>query len=81
LDAPRHELARRNSDATTCDLSLGLRGHRVERGVIGALVKEMNLTGDVLTLRRARRGRQRSVALLEHPRPDLVFEGADLSGS
>lgn len=71
-----------NSDATTGDFSLGLRGHRVERGVIGAPVKEMNLTGDVLTLF----GALAEVGSDPWPYsstrvPTLVFEGAQLSGS
>ena len=71
-----------NSDATTGDFSLGLRGHRIERGVIGAPVKEMNLTGDVLTLF----GALTEVGSDPWPYsstrvPTLVFDGADLSGA
>lgn len=39
-----------NSDTTTGDFSLGLRGHLVEKGRIGPPIDEMNITGNLLTL-------------------------------
>ena len=39
-----------NSDGTSGDFSLGLRGHLIKDGVIGAPVGEMNITGNLLTL-------------------------------
>lgn len=39
-----------NSDATTGDFSLGLRGHVIANGAIGAPVQGMNLTGNLLSL-------------------------------
>ncbi|HJL19714.1 MAG TPA: TldD/PmbA family protein [Sandaracinaceae bacterium LLY-WYZ-13_1] len=39
-----------NSDSTTGDFSLGLRGHRIEGGRVGAAVQEMNVTGNLLEL-------------------------------
>jgi PmbA protein len=70
-----------NSDATTGDFSLGLRGHWIERGEVGRPVQEMNVTGNLLAL---------FASLVEvgddplpHTRtkvPTLVFEGVQLSG-
>jgi PmbA protein len=39
-----------NADSTTGDFSLGLRGHLVEDGRIGAPVGEMNVTGNLVDL-------------------------------
>ncbi|MCH9683223.1 MAG: TldD/PmbA family protein [Deltaproteobacteria bacterium] len=39
-----------NSDATSGEFSLGLRGHLIEGGKIGAPVGEMNVTGNLLDL-------------------------------
>jgi PmbA protein len=39
-----------NSDPATGDFSLGVRGHLIEGGEIGAPVSEMNVTGNLLTL-------------------------------
>ncbi len=39
-----------NADNTTGDFSLGLRGHVVEKGRIGAPVGEMNVTGNLIEL-------------------------------
>lgn len=71
-----------NSDATTGDFSLGLRGHRIEHGAVGAPVQEMNLTGNLLALF------ARLVEVGSDPwpysstrAPTLVFEGAELSGT
>lgn len=71
-----------NADATTGDFSFGLRGHRIERGAIGAPVKEMNLTGNALALF------NRLVEVGSDPwpysstlAPTLAFEDAHLSGA
>ncbi len=39
-----------NADATSGDFSIGIRGHRIERGRAGAPVSEMNVTGNLLAL-------------------------------
>lgn len=39
-----------NADDTTGDFSLGLRGHAIEKGKLGAPVGEMNATGNLLDL-------------------------------
>jgi PmbA protein len=39
-----------NADPTTGDFSLGLRGHLVQRGKVGAPVGEMNATGNLVDL-------------------------------
>jgi PmbA protein len=39
-----------NADATTGDFSLGLRGHLVKNGKVGAPVGEMNATGNLVDL-------------------------------
>ena len=39
-----------NSDGTSGEFSLGLRGHLIERGEIGKPVGEMNVTGNLLEL-------------------------------
>jgi len=71
-----------NSDGTTGDFSLGLRGHTIEGGRIGGPVQEMNVTGDLISL---------FAGLVEvgndpwpwssREVPTLVFEGAQLSGA
>ena len=71
-----------NSDATTGEFSLGLRGHLIENGKVGAPVDEMNVTGDLETL---------FASLVEVGNdpwryastrcPTLVFEGVDFSGA
>ena len=71
-----------NSDATTGDFSLGLRGHVVERGAIGAPVKEMNITGNLLTLFRG----LIEVGSDPYPHsslraPTLVFDDVQFSGA
>lgn len=71
-----------NSDSTTGDFSFGMRGHRVQRGVIGPPVGEMNVTGNLLDLF------TRLVEVGSDPWPysalvvpTLVFEGVDFSGA
>jgi PmbA protein len=39
-----------NSDGTSGDFSLGVRGHLIERGTIAGPVGEMNITGNLLSL-------------------------------
>jgi PmbA protein len=39
-----------NADAASGDFSIGIRGHRIERGRVGAPVSEMNVTGNYLDL-------------------------------
>jgi PmbA protein len=71
-----------NSDGTTGEFSLGLRGHLIVNGKIGAPVDEMNVTGDLETL---------FAGLVEVGNdpwrystlrtPTLVFENVDFSGA
>jgi len=70
-----------NSDGATGDFSLGVRGHLIEKGKIGAPVGEMNVTGNLLTLFSS------LVALGNDPWkysvskvPTLVFEDVNFSG-
>lgn len=70
-----------NADATTGDFSLGLRGHMIENGEIGAPVSEMNVTGNLRDLF----GRLELVGNDPYPysttlAPSLVFAGVDFSG-
>jgi PmbA protein len=39
-----------NMDATTGDFSLGVRGHLIEGGAVGAPIGEMNVTGNIVDL-------------------------------
>ena len=71
-----------NSDATTGDFSLGLRGHLIENGKIGAPIGEMNVTGNLPALYRS------LVAVGNDPypysslrAPTLVFEDVQFSGA
>ncbi len=71
-----------NSDATTGDFSLGLRGHRIEGGKIGAPIGEMNVTGNLPALF------AKLAALGNDPypysslrAPTLVFEDVQFSGA
>lgn len=70
-----------NSDGATGDFSLGVRGHLIEDGQIGAPVSEMNVTGNLLTLF------QSLIAVGNDPwkysplkAPTLVFEDVNFSG-
>ncbi len=70
-----------NSDDTSGEFSLGLRGHLIERGKVGAPVGEMNVTGNLLELfSRLRRvgGDPWTYGSLHSP--TLVFEGVAFSG-
>lgn len=71
-----------NSDATTGDFSLGVQGHLIENGQVGAPVGEMNITGNLLDLF------GQLVAVGNDPwrysgtlTPTLVFEGVSFSGT
>ena len=71
-----------NSDSTTGDFSLGLRGHLIENGKIAAPVGEMNVTGNLPTLYKS------LVALGNDPypysslrAPTMVFENVQFSGA
>lgn len=71
-----------NSDPTTGDFSLGLRGHQIQGGKIGAPIGEMNVTGNLADL-------FAKLALLGNDpypysslrAPTLVFEAVQFSGS
>lgn len=71
-----------NSDSTTGDFSLGLRGHLIENGKIGAPIGEMNVTGNLPTLYKS------LIAVGNDPypysslrAPTLVFEDVQFSGA
>lgn len=71
-----------NSDGTTGDFSLGIRGHLVSGGQVGGPVGEMNVTGNLLDLF------SRLVALGNDPWiygttlcPTLVFDDVQFSGA
>jgi PmbA protein len=71
-----------NSDGTTGDFSLGLRGHLIENGKIGAPVGEMNVTGNLAALFKD------LIAVGNDPypysslrAPTLVFENVQFSGT
>lgn len=71
-----------NTDGTTGDFSLGLRGHLIENGRIGRPVGEMNVTGNLRNLF----GRLELVGNDPYPysttlAPSLVFSGVDFSGA
>ncbi len=71
-----------NADSTSGDFSLGLRGHLIENGSIGAPVGEMNLTGNLLTLfSRVREVGGDPWEFSSIRAPTLVFDRAEFSGS
>lgn len=71
-----------NVDGTSGDFSLGLRGHRIEGGQVGAPVGEMNLTGNVLDLFAALQEVGNDPWTYAATRcPTLVFGGLELSGA
>lgn len=71
-----------NSDDTSGEFSLGLRGHLIERGTIGAPVGEMNVTGNLLELfSRLRRVGGDPWTYGSVHSPTLVFEGVSFSGA
>ena len=71
-----------NSDPTSGEFSLGLRGHLVKKGKLDAAVGEMNVTGNVLQL-------FEKLAVVggdvwkygSLKAPSLVFEGVSFSGA
>jgi len=70
-----------NADATSGDFSIGIRGHRIERGRVGAPVSEMNVTGSYLQLL----ANLVAVGNDPHPyssvrTPTLVFREVEFSG-
>jgi len=70
-----------NSDPTTGDFSLGLRGHLIENGKIGAPIGEMNVTGNLPALYK----NLAAVGNDPYPysslrAPTLVFENVQFSG-
>lgn len=71
-----------NSDSTSGEFSMGLRGHLIEKGKIGAPVGEMNITGNVLDVfsRLTRVGGDPWTYGSVHV-PTLVFEGVSFSGA
>ncbi len=71
-----------NADLSTGDFSLGIRGHLIERGAVGAPVGEMVVTGNLLSLFAG------LVGLGNDPwrcstvvAPTLVFEGVQFAGA
>ena len=71
-----------NSDSTSGEFSLGLRGHLIEKGKIGTPVGEMNVTGNLLELfsRLERVGGDPWTYGSLHT-PTLVFDGVSFSGA
>ena len=71
-----------NSDSTSGEFSLGLRGHLIEKGNIGTPVGEMNVTGNLLELfsRLVRVGGDPWTYGTLHT-PTMVFEGVSFSGA
>ncbi|MEZ4450169.1 MAG: TldD/PmbA family protein [Nannocystaceae bacterium] len=71
-----------NSDSTTGDFSLGLRGHLIEGGQIGAPVGEMNVTGNLPELFQHLVTLGSDVYPYSSLRsPSLVFEDVNFSGA
>jgi len=71
-----------NSDPTTGDFSLGLRGHLIKGGKLGAPIGEMNVTGNLAALF----GKLSLLGNDPYPysgirAPTLVFEDVQFSGS
>lgn len=70
-----------NMDATTGDFSIGVRGHEINNGIIGAPIGEMNITGNILDLF------AKLIEVGNEPwryssiqSPSLLFEGVQFSG-
>ena len=71
-----------NHDATSGDFSLGLQGHLITAGQVGAPVGEMNVTGNLVALFRALRGVGNDpYGASAVQAPTLVFEGVSFSGA
>jgi len=71
-----------NSDSTTGDFSLGLRGHLIEDGQVGGPVQEMNITGNLVALfaELAEVGDD-PWPYSSRRTPTLAFEGVQFSGT
>ena len=71
-----------NSDGTSGEFSLGLRGHLIEGGELGAAVGEMNVTGNLIELfsRLSRVGGDPWTYGTLHS-PTLVFDDVSFSGA
>lgn len=71
-----------NADNTTGEFSLGLRGHLIKNGQIGAPVDEMNVTGDLESLFSSLVQVGNDPWLYSSTRsPTLVFENVHFSGA
>jgi len=71
-----------NSDSATGDFSLGVRGHLIVRGKIGAPISEMNVTGNLLTLFSSLRALGNDPWKYSAMKvPTLVFDGVSFSGA
>lgn len=70
-----------NSDGATGDFSLGVRGHLIEDGAIGAPVSEMNVTGNLLAMFSDLRALGNDPWKYSPSKvPTLVFENVSFSG-
>jgi PmbA protein len=71
-----------NSDPTTGEFSIGMRGHLIEGGQVGAPVGEMNVSGDIVELfsRLAAVGND-PWPYSSYRVPTLVFENVQFSGA
>jgi PmbA protein len=70
-----------NSDSATGDFSLGVRGHLIENGKVGAPVSEMNVTGNLLSLFRSLRALGNDPWKYSAMKvPTLVFDEVNFSG-
>lgn len=71
-----------NMDSTTGDFSLGVRGHVIESGKLGAPVGEMNVTGNIVELFAHLAEVGNDPWLYSSTRaPTLVFEDVQFSGT
>jgi PmbA protein len=71
-----------NMDATTGDFSLGVRGHLIEGGTVGAPVGEMNVTGNIVDLFAHLVDLGNDVWPYSSVRtPSLLFEGVQFAGA
>ena len=70
-----------NSDGATGDFSLGVRGHLIEDGAIGAPVSEMNVTGNLLSMFGSLKALGNDPWRYSPSKvPTLVFEDVSFSG-
>jgi PmbA protein len=71
-----------NSDSATGDFSLGVRGHLIEDGKMGAPVSEMNVTGNLLALFSSLKALGNDPWKYSPSKvPTLVFEDVNFSGA